>query len=36
VLVRLHGVVPPIDAAEVEAAGGAVHTTATTEPTEAR
>lgn len=36
VLVRLHGVVPPIDAAEVEAAGGAVHTSATTEPTEAR
>jgi len=36
VLVRLHGVVPPMEAAEVEAAGGAVHTSATTETTEAR
>lgn len=36
VLVRLHGVVPPIDAAEVEAAGGAVHGSAPTDTTEAR
>ncbi|OIQ83210.1 cytochrome b6 [mine drainage metagenome] len=36
VLVRLRGVVPPIDAAEVEAAGGAVHTSAPTEKTEVR
>jgi ubiquinol-cytochrome c reductase cytochrome b subunit len=35
VLVRLHGVVPPIDAAQVEAAGGAVHAAATTDPTTA-
>ncbi len=36
VLVRLRGVVPPIDAAEVEAAGGAVHSSAPSETTEVR
>jgi ubiquinol-cytochrome c reductase cytochrome b subunit len=34
VLVRMHGVVPPIDAAEVEAAGGAVHADTATTTTE--
>jgi quinol-cytochrome oxidoreductase complex cytochrome b subunit len=34
VLVRMHGVVPPIDAAKVEAAGGAVHADTTTQTTE--
>jgi ubiquinol-cytochrome c reductase cytochrome b subunit len=34
ILVRMHGVAPPIDAAEVEAAGGAVHADTTSPTTE--